>query len=405
MTRFLAILAFLFWLAPAASQQSAPDLVIRTTATPQSGAVIGQHVALYVDVLFRGDMPRPPLVSLPEAPGAQIFRFETQATTMAETIAGVSYVGQRFEFALYPRRGGDLDIPPALVTLRNRGGDVMARKSGEGLQISVTIPEGVDPSQPVVATRALTLDESWSPDPNASSFKAGDAIMRVVTRRTTDLPALAMRDIVYGAPEGVRAYAQAPEVRDRIDRGEVTGERIDRVTYVFEKPGRFELPPVAQPWWDLAESRARTARGGGATIDVADTTPVWRRTSTWAAMAAAAALLALAASMRRRLPQWRAAWLQSETKAFHDLRAACRTADAGATYRALVHWRELLPFSADARLDDMANGLETALFRGSASGEWSHARAAELLKHAADARRRLLQEKPTARTSALPPLN
>ena len=36
--------------------------------------------ACCVDVMFPGDMPRPPRVSLPEMPGAQILRYETQAS-------------------------------------------------------------------------------------------------------------------------------------------------------------------------------------------------------------------------------------------------------------------------------------------------------------------------------------
>src|SRR5262249_62240864 len=97
----------------AAQERPAADVVVRQSVEPASSAVIGQRVALYVDVLFRGEMLRPPRVSLPDMPGLQAFRFETQATTMSETIRGGTYVGQRSEFALYPRRGGAFDMPPA----------------------------------------------------------------------------------------------------------------------------------------------------------------------------------------------------------------------------------------------------------------------------------------------------
>ncbi len=84
---------FFFLIAQAGAQDApapatAPDLVIRQSIDPATGAVIGQHVALLVDVLFRGAMPRPPRVSLPELAGMQALRFETQGTTMRQTIAG-----------------------------------------------------------------------------------------------------------------------------------------------------------------------------------------------------------------------------------------------------------------------------------------------------------------------------
>ena len=92
--------------------------------------VIGQHVRVLVDVLFPGEMPRPPRVSLPEMPGAQILRFETQATTMSDRIDGKDHVGQRFEFALYPRRGGTLEVPAPQVTVLDRAGEETGRLRG-----------------------------------------------------------------------------------------------------------------------------------------------------------------------------------------------------------------------------------------------------------------------------------
>ena len=54
----------LLWLtvaAPAAAQ------VVRTSLKPET-AVLGQPVRVFVDVLFPGEMPRPPRVALPDMP-------------------------------------------------------------------------------------------------------------------------------------------------------------------------------------------------------------------------------------------------------------------------------------------------------------------------------------------------
>ena len=83
-------------------------------------------------------------------PGAQILRYETQATTMNDRIDGTEHVGQRFEFALYPRRGGALEIPAPQVTLLDRAGEETGRIAGTPTRIEVTVPTGVDPSKPVV---------------------------------------------------------------------------------------------------------------------------------------------------------------------------------------------------------------------------------------------------------------
>ncbi len=284
MRAMLLALLFLFGLAGVAAAQDAatapntpppakrPDVVVRQSADPATGAVIGQRVALLVDVMFRNPMPRPPRVTLPDVPGLQVFRFETQGTSLRETIAGNVYTGQRFEFALYARRGGAFEIPPAEITLLDAKGDVTGAAKGQPVRLEVNVPPGVNASQPVVAANMLTLSEQWSPEPGGA-FKAGDAIVRTITRTAEDVPGLAMRDLAFRAPAGARVYVDPPEVDDRSNRGVVTGRRVDRVTYVFERGGRFELPALSQPWWDLGAGTLRTADAKGATIDVAAQAP------------------------------------------------------------------------------------------------------------------------------------
>jgi hypothetical protein len=124
MRRILLPMLFACLGAPLAAQDAPSRVVVRESLDPPTGAVIGQHVALRVDVLFSGDMPHPPRVSLPNVAGVQAMRFETQATTLRGTIAGDTYIGQRFEFALClrtwrPRRAATGNA--ALVGSRSAG--------------------------------------------------------------------------------------------------------------------------------------------------------------------------------------------------------------------------------------------------------------------------------------------
>ncbi|QJP13079.1 protein BatD [Starkeya sp. ORNL1] len=389
---------------PLAAQEA---VVVRTKADPAAGAVIGQHVALYVDVLFHNAMRRPPRVAVPDVAGVQAFRFETQGTTVRDTIGGEPYVGQRFEFALYPRRGGEFAIPPATVTLLDSAGETTGSTRGEPVEMSVTVPAGVDPSQPVVATRHLTLDEQWAPAPGGT-FKAGDAIVRTVTRTAEDVPGLVLRDLPLGAPDGVRVYTDPPDSEDRMNRGAITGRRVDRITYVFERGGRFELPAVAQPWWNLGEGALKAAAGAGATISVAEepasgveTAPPNRRLA-YAALFAALCLVfwigtRYAAHARAR----HAAAATPESRAFAALRDACRAGDARAVYRAYSAWCADLSPAARAKAREFVRPLEASLF-GTAAVPWSASDANLLLDRLESLRATRASASPP---SSLPPLN
>src|SRR5262249_18739905 len=78
------------------------------------------------------------------------------------------------------------------------------------------------------------------------------------------------------------------------DRGALTGRRIDRVTYVFETAGKFQLAAISQPWWDLGTGRLQTAERGAVSASVSAAPPAvkpkgaapweaafWRDPSSW----------------------------------------------------------------------------------------------------------------------------
>lgn len=392
--KWLLLLLLSVLACPAAAQAPAAPPIVRTWLDPASGAVIGQPIALNVEVMFPGEMGHPPAVNVGAAPGAQIMRFETQALTIRDRIDGRDYVGQRFAFTVFPRRGGSIEVPAAEVTLLDPGGDPIGNASGKPIAFEVTVPPGIDPSGPVIASTEVRVRQEWTPDP-AGAFKVGGAIKRVIHRQAADVPALGMADYAFSAPEGVRVYADPPKVEDRTNRGSVEGIRTDIVTYVFERPGAYRLPSLAQPWWNLSTREVRTETMEGISITAA-ATPIRPRKQGargWVSrfgpmgLAFAAALLALLAAMawfprlvalRRR---HRETYLSGPDHAREELRRVARHGKAEETYAALERWLRRL--TADERaaarahrqLGPLIARLEADVF-GSRSG-WSREYGAE----------------------------
>ncbi|WP_236960339.1 BatD family protein [Methylobacterium durans] len=302
-----------------AGRAAADEVVVRTSLDPPGGSVVGQPVRLHVDVLFPDAMPRPPRVRLGDTPGAQTLRFETQAVTLREAIGGRSYVGQQFEFVVFPRRGGTIEIPAAEITLIDAAGTSVGAARGDPQRIAVTVPPGIDASGPVIAATAVTVSQSWEPGPDGAHLKPGGALVRSVRRQAAEVPAMGMPDLAFSAPDGVRLYRDAPRAADRINRGAVTGERIDRVTYVFEKPGAYDLPPIVQPWWDLGgrQARAETLPGIRASVTAPPSEAPRRqgRSAAWAWVAgsAAAGVLLLGILSGRLRGRWPARWRRWRT--------------------------------------------------------------------------------------------
>jgi hypothetical protein len=417
MIRSAIALTLLFASATAWAQAPAGQPLVRTKLIPAEGVVIGQPVRLDVEVLFPGDMSYPPLASVPEAKGAQIMRFETQATTIRDRVEGQDYVGKNFEFILFPRRGGEIAVPAPHITVLDHKGDPAGSVEGQATRLDVAIPAGIDPSGPVLVADAVKVTQSWSPNPGAQPVKAGAAITRTITRQADGVPALGMAEFRFTAPEGVRVYVDPPAVDDRMNRGSVEGHRTDKVTYVFEKAGSFALPALVQPWWSLAAKQARQEELPGLTVTVtaaarpaASSHPSWRPGWLIAGLAVLvlAGLAVLSAgrltALRRRLIAERQA---SEAFARKQLQAAAQSGSADATYRALSLWRgRLTPAEAtrlhgDATLAPLLAGLEQALF--GAGRSWGREQG-NVLAHAL-ARWRSQPPASAAQAGPLPALN
>jgi len=414
-------IALLISAASAALAQDATPkdgIVVRTSVDP-AAPVIGQHVRLVLDVLFPGRMPAPPRVEALQPPGLQIFRFESQGLTIRETIDGAPYVGQRFEFAVYPRRAGSLSIPPVEVRLMDRAGDQTGTLASQPQTLAVSAPPGMDPSRPAIASTRVTLTDSWDPA-NAKLMRIGDAIVRVIKREADDTPSLAFAPLDAGALEGVRAYADQPLSEDRVERGRLTGERTDRIIYVLERPGDYLLPPVSQIWWDLSAGGLRHASKDGRRVTVAATpagakgggSAAFARLLTrrpLAALAGGAVAIGLigwflAARIVGRRRQ-REALGPSEAELFSRLKHAARGEDSGAAYRALAAWRDAtaIPRHRLAALPSV-QALERTLFAAGPRQAAAPPRGLIADLQALRSKRGAVRERRAAEES-LPPLN
>jgi hypothetical protein len=270
------------------------------------------------------------------------------------------------------------------------------------------VPPGLDPSGPIVAANKVTLDERWEPAV-VKELHAGDALTRNVRRTSAGVPGLALANLAFDAPDGVRAYVDPPVIEDRVERGEVTGTRTDRVTYVFERAGRFVIPGVAQPWWDLRASAAHTLKLPARDVEVAggagETGAPGVHWPLIAGIGAAVLLLGAALYFGRAwlIARWSARRKDPvvlERAAYRDLRRTCRQPDAAATYRAWRHWdavradRTMSPELAQA-----VGVLDGSLF---GNDTW---RAADADALRAAVSRTRVRHHAALRGSKLPPLN
>ncbi len=426
MTRVAAVL-----LLAVVGAAPAPLVRVQVEGTPPY--FVGQQIRVDVQVLVPNFFLSPPQFPVFDVPGAAVTLLDERAVNSTETVGGVQFAGIMRTYAITPQQAGELKLPPAAIAFGYAAEpgqpEVSASVTLPPETITATLPAGASPDAAAAPVAEMTVTQTLDGDP--ATIVTGGTLTRTVEAFAPQTQAMMIPPPVFPAPAGVRVYPRDPVLTDGADGG----RRVDRVTYRFDAPGTFALPPVELDWVDPATGERRTsstpavsvtvARGGaGPAIAPAAPTageervgqpraPVdWR---VWAAAGAAVALALLGVRAWRRwaapIRAWREARrrAQFDSLAAHRARAerACAGTDPLEAYRMLAAWAHrtgavspTVAAAADPALRDAVATLERRLFGpGTATDAWDGRALAAALRRAGEV------ERIAPRPSALPALN
>ena len=391
---------------------------------------VGQQVTLNLDLKTSGFSFSNIHFNLPEVSGAFLMQTDTTTIKLTRKIDGRDWQIIRYPLALYPQTADRLQIPPIDVRFTTAAGFGSEEKAFEfktdPLELTVNLPPGAKPGELIVTTTSFELEHDWQPATGA--LKTGDAVTLTVNRRAGDISAMLLPPLPVFQADGLAAYPQAPDVNDKTDRGDLTGERIDSITWVVEQAGVYEIPGIRFQWWDPLSRELKQQIIPGMSLDVpplkaddSDTatanspgTGSARSLQLWIPVIAALLALALWLLFRRKLHQQHPI---NERTTFKRLEDACKNQQAGQVYAAIHTWLEYLPLAAtnqprgltlnefaglcdDQQLASDLDKLQMALVASSPGWQGDG-----LLSSLQRIRRRINRQKPSPAESYLAPLN
>jgi hypothetical protein len=422
--------------------QTAAEPVVRVKIQGKQPVLVGQTVQVDVRVLVPNFFLSAPQFPLFEIEGAVVTMPDEGAVNLNDTIGGESYAGVQRSYSIVPQRPGELTLPPARITFKYAK---VPGTSTDGFvtlppeTIAVDLPEGADTASGPVGKIGVT--QKLDRDPG--SFVTGDTLTRAIEVFAQGTQAMMIPPPELEAPSGVRVYENDPVLDDVTgDRGGfLGGRRIDRVTYLFEKPGDYVLPAIDFPWFDPASGKPQVARAPEIHVSVApkatgepeiapEPPPAesaappprprldWKRWL-WPAAGILAALLLLRflygywPSYVARREAKRADREESEPAYFRRLERACREEEAATTYESLGRWvrraggRSISEWCSTIGNPELSVHIERLAKRLYCDGTGDAWNADALLRELETARRAWLErERPVStRPPALPELN
>jgi hypothetical protein len=359
--------------APTASSTPDSAIFLETELTPEAGYVQAQLV--YTLRLLRSVNLRSGSLSEPEISGVEVIveklgedrTFETQRN-------GIRYVVLERSYAIFPQQSGTLVVEPTVFQgqIISRGSrflfdeNVQAKRlKSEAFSIEVK-PVPAQAARPWLPAHALRLQEEWVDNP--PRFRVGEPVTRTLTLAAEGIAAAQLPSLARTLPDGLKQYPDQPVVQDDKRSNGLFGIRQEKVAIMPSVAGRYELPAIEVPWWNIETGQQEIARIPARSIDVtaaAEQLPApallpskpldvstvtpspqttekvsagyWRWIS--GALALGWMLTALSWWRTRRVPE-QAAKAHPPAADFKAVKKACRQNDARACKTALLGWAQ-----------------------------------------------------------------
>lgn len=283
MSRNLSRLLILLVLAPFVVQAD-DSASIRFEASRQEAVWVGERLDIYLelwtdDVSFSGQSFVQPQVS-----GGYLLPTESGTVKLNEKRDGVTWQGLRYTMSLYPQRAGEIGIPAFDVRFSTSAGYGSEPEEHffrtQALTVESRLPPGANTESLLVTTSDFRMDTQWEPSLPAEEgpieLLTGDALVLTVKREASGVPGMVFAPLADIEIEGLGVYVDAPVVRDRANRGALTGTRIDRITLVCEHTGSYRLPEFRFQWWDPVREKLHEEVIPAVQISVTEN-PAWAR--------------------------------------------------------------------------------------------------------------------------------
>lgn len=181
---------------------------------------------------------------------------------------GRAYRVTERNYSLFPQASGQLNIGAMLFSAElggnrrlwqdpfGRGQIVRVRSEPVDLEVRPIPPEF--PGDVWLPARSVSLAAEWSP--SSPAFRVGEPATLTVSMTAVGLAASQLPPPALILPDGLRQYPDAPVSDERWTGRNTVAEQNTRVALIPGTAGRFEIPGLSVPWWNVDTDSLEYAR-------------------------------------------------------------------------------------------------------------------------------------------------
>ncbi len=338
-----------------ASEPGGKEPVVTISIEPDS-VIVGKMATLRIKVLVPTWFTSPSIYPSFDKLNV-ISRLPPNSTyPVTEAINGESWPGIIREYEIYPQSVGVFVYESESILVDYA--DEMTRASTKielsvpSVKLAAVIPRGAETLNPFLASTKVTLDREI--EGKTENIRTGDAIVIDLVAKIRNMPAMFLPGLLRfpESPEYTAYPEEAMIEEHREDRStDSSSSRRERITVIFERPGRFVMPAIELKWWNTTTETIQTSAlpeqvimVTGEPISKAGEEPVSTTNKLTGIGIAIVVLLVLLATGRKSImaafSQRRIEFLDSEHHALKVLTASIHNGAKKEIYRDYLLWKD-----------------------------------------------------------------
>ncbi len=257
---------------PVAATGGKPRDIFITAEVDRQEVYLQQQLVYTIKIFLFADLQRGSLPA-PELEGA-VIRPLGEDKEGSEIVDGYRYRTIERNFAIIPQRSGEFTISGPLFE-----GEIVdnQRKTfayfNQSKPVNRIAPDVDIRVLPIVSgytghwlpSGMVQLNEEWQPD---NEFKVGEPVTRTLTLTAVGLTEEQLPEIARSYPPQFKVYPDQASTATVVRDKNLIAQRVENIAIIPTVEGKFELPEIRVPWYNVISKKTEYATVPARTITV-----------------------------------------------------------------------------------------------------------------------------------------
>lgn len=240
----------LVWILLMAGGEALAQQLWADVTVNRQEVIVGEPIELTITVYTSTFFTRGPNPGNIKINGAFSVYFRPVSKSFRRS--GNTYAGVQLKYKVFPYEVRTLEIPEMEISVATpaegqyKGTDRVVKTQAKTVVVN-PVPDQYDREGWLVAGALNVSDRNAGRE---LEFKVGEVFERTISRYAAGTVSEMIPPVLWDSLPGVSIYPDRPQINTSKSKTNISATRVDKVQYLFEKEGEFEIPAMEFKWYN-----------------------------------------------------------------------------------------------------------------------------------------------------------